>query len=282
MNVTIRNSLRMLTISVLMVANAGCGGPERPASGTTNPTTVAPVETQLTVADANILSRLLFNNYDKGGADVSVHVPYGLQSSIQIQAVVDWKNHVGKAEVRVVGTDGKVIDTSTVFWRDLYDSQKGLVATTLKGLAESMTTAGRPGVNYVARPFSETSPLDRVLRYLDGLATAQAENPLLLRQDEKAKSLGNQVITTADATAVGDADGAVVDAIALRYGKSRYWADPKKGLMLQASAPLAGLAEETVFRFSAHRPRTVTLPGVDEVVDAADIPQIYQQLTSRK
>jgi hypothetical protein len=237
-------------------------------------TTVARVEKQLTVADATVLSRLLFNNYDKGGADVSIDVPFGLQSSIEIDAVVDWKTHQGTAEVRVVGADGALVDTSTVYWRDLYDAQKGLVATTLKGLTEAMAEQGRQGVKYVARPFSETSPLDRVLRYLDGLATVQAENPLLLRQDEKAKSLGTESLPTDG--------GQRVNSVVLRYGKSSYWADPDSGLLVQASAPLAGLQSETVFRFSKHGARVIELPAVDAVVDAADIPQIYQQLTERK
>ncbi len=262
----------------LMVAvAAGCGGSTASETLDTSPpapTTVAFAETPLTVADANVLSRLLFNNYDKGGADVAIKVPYGLQSSIEIQGVVDWKEHVGSAEVRVVGNDGAVVDTSTVYWRDLYDAQRAIVATTLKGLSEAMAKEGRPKVKYVARPFAETSPLDRVLRYLDGLATVQAENPLLLRQDEKAKSLGVQMIDSVD--------GAKVEATTLRYGKSTYWADPTRSLMLRASAPLAGLPQETVFSFSQHGPRVVTLPPVDEVVDAADIPQIYQSLTERK
>ena len=275
---SLRASAVAIVCSLSIVSVAGCGGSSGDGGGgnaaTTVVSTVAPVETQLTVADANVLSRLLFNNHDKGGADVSIDVPYGLQSSIQIDAVVDWKTHQGSAEVRVVGADGALVDTSTVYWRDLYDPQKGLVATTLKGLTEAMAEQGRPGVTYVARPFSETSPLDRVLRYLDGLATVQAENPLLLRQDEKAKSLGNEMLTTDG--------GQRVRSVALRYGKSRYWAELESGLMLQASAPLAGLKSETVFRFSKHGVREITLPPVDAVVDAADIPQIYQQLTERK
>jgi hypothetical protein len=176
--------------------------------------------------------------------------------------------------MRVIGADGAVIDSSTVYWRDLYDPRRGIIATTLKGLPEAMAEQGRSGVEFVARPFSETSPLDRVLRYLDGLATAQAENPLLLRQDDKAKSFGAQPVVMVD--------GSSIDTVGLRYGKSRYWADAQSGLLIQASAPLAGLAEETRFRFSAHGPRTIELPPADRVVDVADIPQIYQRLTERK
>ncbi len=271
-NVSVAARLAMLSMlmSSLLV---GCGGSTTPEVVDTTPTTLAPLETPLTVGDATVLSRLLFNNYDKGGADVSVKVPYGLQSSIEIEGVVDWKAHVGKAEVRVIGADGAIVDSSTVYWRDLYDPQKGLVATTLKGLKEALVADGRVGATYIARPFSENSPLDRVLRYLDGLATVQAENPLLLRQDEKAKSVGVQTIT--------GVAGSTVEATALRYGKSTYWADAKSGLMVQASAPLAGLPEETLFSFSGHGPRPVTMPAAAEVVDAADIPQIYESLTKR-
>jgi hypothetical protein len=267
-----------LFVSTLASATLfGCTGsevtvPDTPSTTAITATTLEQGEA-LSVSEATTLSRLLFQNFDKGGADVIADVPYGLSSSVQIEGVVDWKTHTGQADVKVVDLDGKLVSTSTVFWRDLYDPQKAIVATTLEGLTEAMAAKGNPGINYVARPFSDGSPLDRVLRYLDGLATTQAENPLLMRQDEKAKSLGIENIQSG---------GVAIDATALRYGKSRYWADPKNGRMLQASAPLAGLKKETVFRFTNHGPKTVALPPAEEVVDASTISELYGELTKRK
>jgi hypothetical protein len=264
-------SLTMLS-ALTMLSLSGCGS-SKPVESAVAATTSVVEGKALTVAEATTLSRLLFQNYDNGGADVLIDVPYGTQSTIQIEGVVDWKSHTGRAEVKVIKLDGTLVSTSTVYWRDLYDSRKAIVATTLDGLTEAMTAKGSPGIKYVARPFSDGSPLDRVLRYLDGLATTQAENPLLIRQDAKAQSLGVENIQSG---------GTEVNATALRYGKSRYWADPKGGRLLQASAPLAGLTSETVFHFTEHGPKVVDLPRAEEVVDASTIPELYGELTKRK
>jgi hypothetical protein len=265
-------NIRTLIIVGLMGASVvGCGESKPTAVAVT--TTSVPEGTQLTTKEATLLSRVLFLNYDLGGANFHIDVPYGLQSSIKIDGIVDWKTHQGTAEVHVVGKDGKDVDTSTIYWRNLYDLKKGMVATTLKGLTDELAATGKEGVKFVARPVSQQSPLDRVLRYLDGLATNQAENPLLLRQDAKAKSLGTEEVNSGKI---------LVDATVLRYGRSRYWADPKTGRMIQAAAPLAGLSEDTKFYFATHEAKTVTLPAVNEVVDAADIPAIYEKLTKRK
>jgi hypothetical protein len=236
------------------------------------PTTVA-VGEALTVAEATTLSRLLSQNLQLGGADVKARVPYGVTSYIELDGAVDWKQHVGKVEVRVIRDDGSLVDTQTVFWADVYDPTKALILTTVKGLEAEVAKTGRPGVKYVLRAYAERSPLDRVLRYLDGLATAQAENPLLLRQDGKARSFGEATI---------DIAGAPTKTLQLGYGQSRYWADTSNGRLVQASAPLAGLDEPTVFSLTNHRVVKVEFPPESEVVRVTDIPQIYEQLTTPK
>jgi hypothetical protein len=278
--------LRTLTSAGLVVVSlAACGGSGKDSGGSSAggktpdvvelPTTLGE-GAPLSVGEANTLSRLLFRNHQSGGADFVAKVPYGLQTTIEITGSMDWKNHRGQGELRVIATDGSIVDSSTLFWGDLYNPQQGYVVSTLKGLTEAMAETGRDGVKYVVRPFSESSPLDRVLRYLDGLATTQAENPLLIRQDSKARSLGVAKIDTN-----GAAEGGELDAAVLRYGQSVYWAN-QSGRMVQASAPLAGLDQPTVFSFSDPREVSVTIPPNPEVVQVADIPQIYEKLTKRE
>jgi hypothetical protein len=274
-----RSVLRALAIGGMVVGLAtACGGSgSKPAAASDAPDVVQlPTTlgegTALTVGEANTLSRLLFQNYQTGGADFVAKVPYGVRSTIEITGSMDWKNHRGQGELRVIATDGSVVDSSKLFWGDLYNPQQGYIVSTLAGLNEAMAESGRADVNYVVRPFTESSPLDRVLRYLDGLATTQAENPLLMRQDAKAKSLGAQQI---------ELNRKQVDTTVLRYGQSVYWAD-KAGRMVQVSAPLAGLDQPTVFSFSDPRSVSVVIPPNSEVVQAADIPQIYEKLTKRE
>lgn len=256
-------------ISSLSVGVIGCSS--EPSLTTTilpatSTSTSVPDGEKLTQAQATTLSRLLFMNYDQGGADFVANVPYGIGASIVIEGVVDWKMHTGSAKLFVKKADGTTADTSEIWWRNPNNVQSGFVATSLKGLTEAMAKAGRPGVKYVARPLS-TSPIDIILKYLDALSSDQAENPLLLRQDKRAGYLGVETIPS------GEAD-------VIKFGRSRYWIDLKSKRMVQASAGLAGLRTDTVFTISDPGQKTIAFPPNSEVVDAGTIPEIYAELTS--
>jgi hypothetical protein len=256
--------------ALIGLTSLGVGGCSSEPSLTTTilpaTSTSVPVGEKLTQAQATTLSRLLFMNYDQGGADFVADVPYGIGSSIVIEGVVDWKTHTGNGTLVVKKNDGTLVDTSEIWWGYPNDAQRGFVATSLKGLTEAMAEAGRPGVKYVARPLS-TSPIDIILKYLDALSSDQAENPLLLRQDKRAGYLGVETIPS------GEAD-------VIKFGRSRYWVDLKSKRMVQASAGLAGLRTETVFTIRAAGPKTIAFPPNSEVVDAQTIPEIYAELTS--
>ncbi len=263
---------------------AGCTSDKPPATVSAAVTTTSvPAGAKLTVGQATKLSRLFFVNRDKGGADVNVRVPYGIGSSVTIVGQVDWKKHVGAAEIRVIKDDGTVVDTSKVWWGNVQDPQRGFVVSSLKGLTEEMKKAGRPGVNYVARPFSDKSPVDLILRYLDALSAEQPENPLLLRQDPKTGYLGTDQVEliVQGATPTDPSTTTTVSTDIIRFGRSRYWIDTKTSELVQVAAPLAGLRAPTIYAFTNRSEKTITFPQNAEVVDAGDIPEIYAQLTSR-
>jgi hypothetical protein len=235
------------------------------------PTTSA--GTQLTVNDATVLSRLLFLNGDLGGSTFRIDVPYGLTSSIVIEGEHDWKTHVGKGTAIVVGNDGVEVNRQELFWVNMYDPTKGYVLTTLAGLTEGMAAQGREGVKYVARPFSEQSPFDRLIRYVDGLSATQAENPLLLRQNAKTRSMGLETI---------EVGAQKIEATKMGFGQQTFWANPKNGRMLRAQAPLAGLERETIITLLDHGYKVIELPVGPDVVEASEIADLYRELTTKK
>jgi hypothetical protein len=280
----LRTSIICLLMSAGSLTLVGCTSDKPPVTVAAAATTTSiPAGTKLTVGQATKLSRLFFVNRDKGGADVNVQVPYGIGSSITIIGQVDWKKHVGRAEIRVVTDDGKVVDTSKVWWGNVQDPQRGFVVSSLKGLTKEMETAGRSGVNYVARPFSDKSPVDLILRYLDALSAEQPENPLLLRQDKKTGYLGAEQLELVGQgkTVTDPPTKTTVSTDIIRFGRSRYWIDTKTSELVQVAAPLAGLRSPTVYSFTNRGEKTIVFPQNAEVVDAADIPEIYAQLTSR-
>jgi hypothetical protein len=273
-----------VVVTLAVVGLTSCTSDKKAVTAATVATTTSiPAGSKLTVGQATKLSRLFFVNRDQGGADVHIQVPYGIGSSITIVGQVDWKKHIGAAQIQVISDDGTIVDTSKVWWGNVQDPQRGFVVSSLKGLTEEMQTAGRPGVLYVARPFSEKSPVDLILRYLDALSAEQPENPLLLRQDKKTGYIGTDTVELIGqgATPTDPPTKTTVSTDVIRFGRSRYWIDTKTSELVQAAAPLAGLRSPTVYSFTNRGEKKVVLPQNAEVVDAADIPEIYAKLTSR-
>ncbi len=258
---------------------SGCGSDApTPTTALEVTTTQVPTGTPLTQAQATLLSRLLLTNYEQTGADINIAVPFGIGSSISVVGVIDWKSHLGQAEVVVTTDDGTEVDRSKIWWSRPNDSQQGFIVTSLKGLTDAMVAVGRPGVNFVARPVAAQSPIDVIVRYIDALSSDQAENPLLLRQDKRTGYLGTETIEVKS----GDGTTAPIKAEVIKFGKSRYWIDPSSKRMVQVSAALAGLRTDTLFYLTSPGAKVMKFPENAEVVDASSIPDIYKELTSAR
>ena len=70
----------------------------------------------------------------------------------------------------------------------------------------------------------------------------------------------------------------------IRFGSrsTQYWIGVPDGRLKQVSAQLSGLAKPTVFTIKALGAHTITAPPAAEVVDARQIPDIYQRLLRPK
>lgn len=218
--------------------------------------------TPISSAQAFKLSRGLFLNGQAGGADVHVTVPYGV-AQIDLRAKVDWKGHVGLADLIVTYRDGSPSKRSTVFWSST------TVLVTLDGLEPAMKASGRAGVHFVAHRLDpNTTTLDRVLSFMSHLASDRGENPVTLRQSG-VRWLGAK-----------SRDGVTGDVYE-GAKQTRYWLEPASNRLLRVEARLQGTAAVAVFDITRPGPRTITAPALAEIVKLEDIPDVYAQLNPK-
>ncbi len=264
-----RAPVRALMISALWISACSSTKPVG-VDATTSPTTGVSNGTPLTTAQAVRLSRAFFINYDAGGAEVLVVVPFGKAGGVRLEGTVNWKTHSGQGEIVTEASDGSAPQRQPVWWFSPNDLVNGAIVTTQVGLTQAMAATGRTGVKYLARPIADKSALDTTVRFLDKLASDRAENPVLLRQGDVG-FLGAQTIGTT-----------LTDHIRFGSRSTQYWIGVSDANLKQVSAQLSGLAKPTVFTIKALGARTITAPLAAEVVDARQIPDIYQRLLQRK
>ena len=261
--------LRVLVISALVIS--GCSSTKSVGVDAAAPSSTRVSNgTPLTTAQAVRLSRAFFNNYDVGGGEVLVVVPFGKAGGVRLEGTVNWKTHSGQGKIVTDASDGSAPQRQPVWWFSPNDLVNGAIVTTQVGLPEAMAETGRTGVKYLARPMADKSALDTTVRFLDKLASDRAENPVLLRQGDVG-FLGAQTIGTT-----------VTDHIRFGSRSTQYWIGVPDGRLKQVSAQLSGLAKPTVFTIKALGAHTITAPPAAEVVDARQIPDIYQRLLKPK
>ncbi len=238
-----------------------------PDTAATAPATTEPAAEPLTPAQANALSRALFLNFQAGGATVEARVPFGA-STFVLNADIDWKRHVGAGTLTTLFTDGvRRPETQEIYW------SSSVIALPLPGLEAAMAERGRPGVRLVARPLAgSTATVDRIVAFLDAIASDRPENPLLLRQKPEVGYLGRE-----------DVDGVAAD----RYRSSesaQFWLStapgPTSGRIVAVRAQFAGLDAPVEVRVRDHGARDLRFPSDDAVVSAAEIPELYAELTA--
>jgi hypothetical protein len=269
-------------VAALVVSSvlAGCGGSSGSGASGTPETTVpsalasaAPVETstpagtKLTQDQAVALSQALVKNFQKGGAEFTATVPFGV-ATFTIEGQMDWTKHLGAATLTTTYKDGvRATQTEQIYWSDR------VVVVPLEGLTEEMTKLGRPEVKYVARPLdSRGSTLDRVLVYIDTLASNRAENPVLLRQKDGVAFLGAE-----------DVAGTATNRFSTG-ANAQFWLTskaPGSGVMVRSSAQFKGLPGRFELLLRNHGPKTLTFPAEAEVVSIDQIPDLYNELNER-
>ena len=251
---------------VIALAGAGCAG--TPGTHSTAETSGAantaisgspasPVKgTPLTTAQALVLSRMLLNDHDAGGADVSVRVPAGTMAAFEMRGTVDWLHHQGRVTVHFKG--GASQPDEVLVWSDAN------LFIAVPGLGGAMAAKGRPGITFASRPLqSGSTTLDQVIVLVSSLASDRAENPILLRQADTGY-LGP-----------GEIDG--VQHERFRYGATVYWVEPAERIG-RVEATLRTTGSAVVIDVTDHGVRQVDVPAADTVVAAAEIADVLSAL----
>ena len=251
---------------VFTLAGAGCSG--KPDTGSTagtstaassavaSPTPSVVKGTPLTTAQALVLSRLLLNDHDAGGADVSVRAPAGVMPAFAMRGTVDWLHHQGRVTVHFKG--GASPPDEVLVWSDAN------LFIGVPGLGDAMAAKGRPGITFASRPLqSGTTTLDQVIVLLSSLASDRAENPILLRQADTGY-LGP-----------GEIDG--VQHERFRYGATVYWVEPAEHIG-RVEATFRTTGSVVVIDLTDHGARQVDVPAADAVVPAAEITDVLSAL----
>jgi hypothetical protein len=253
---------------VLVLVSAVSCGSSTPKVASCGP--LLPQGKPLTLAQAEVLAGVLTKNYDASGAVFSVTVPASPQTTYSLNGSIDYTTGskspkgVAQATLRITSNGGKDSADSGLLWT------KDEVIEELAGLTEAVAAKGRPGVKFVSRPLTTSSPQDVVLNLLLGTASEQRENPALIQQG----------------TAQGDAAFLRTDTLrntsvdVYRFGKKTiYWVGHEDGVLMRFEANLAIACGATVIDFLEHKPISIPGPKVSEVVLASEIPDVMKSLT---
>lgn len=237
--------------AVVLVATllAACGGSKQPKS----------TERPLTLDEATLMASLQYDNYQDAGASFQVATAFtATHDTLNMQGVIDWKNHVGHAVVAAQGSESGITE---VYWTDKAVLERRPAAdTVLAGL-------GYRGVEYIVRaPEPSKRLLDRALAVVLGLASTQRDNPQLIQQ-----KVGSAFMRLDDLRGV--------PVTVLRYGdRNLYWVDSKTNKMLRFEGNAEAGTAPTIVDIGERGVQTITLPLQNQVIESTAIQELYDAL----
>src|SRR4051812_44196010 len=252
-----RACLLALALGLAAALLAGCSGAD---AGVRH--TGAPVD----AAEARTLAGALHRDFQRGGADFVVTVPYGQQAVLTLTGEVDFRTFAGRAQAVTTYSNGRADDTRTLFF-----TRDTLWSGDVPGLAAALVKAGEPTATYVSRPVTVTGAagkpaglLDVLVRVLLDLSSPSADDPRFFLGDGYTWK-GQRSIDSRLSTLFSAPGGRTVAV------------DAADDLLVQYVTPLplegSGSIEVTV-TLSDHGPRTIDVPAAGESVAATDQPSI--------
>jgi hypothetical protein len=220
----------------------------------------------LTQAEAEILADVLVRDQRAGGADFVVTAPYREGVVLTLTGEIDFRDGVGRAEAATsFGTD-REDDVRTLFF-----TADAVWIGDVAGLPEALAADGARGATYVRRPMTgpgdDGGPLltDVLFQLLLDLAAPEA--------DDAASFLGPDYTWQGQRSI----DSRLATLFGLREDRT-VAVGAADDLLLQFVTPLQDGAFDATLTLSDHGRRTVDVPADDVTADAADHPDIAQQL----
>ncbi len=242
----IRTAGLLLVASLMAVSSCSSEGAE-------------PTARPITIDESNLVADALFQNYTFQGADFRLAAQLPGDVTYVIEGSIDWLDHIGRA--RVTATSGIDAAITEVAWTD------SAVAERIPDLAALAGTVNRT-VDWVERPADpEGRELDSLLAVITAMATAQRENPALLRQ---AGVTWLRPDTIADTS---------VDVY--QYSEqTRLWLD-EEGVLVRFESNNSNNTRPVIIDLSDHRLVEVALPAPDTLTPVSDVSELYSAIVGR-
>jgi hypothetical protein len=160
---------RLAVLGVVAALLAGCGDDEA-----SQRVPGAPVSSE----EAQVLSQVLYADFQAGGADFEVRAPYAEGTVLVLTGEIDFARSIGRAQAVTTYGDGRPDETRTLFF-----TEQQLYQGDVPGLAAALTAAGLPAASYVRRPVTATgasgtaSLLDVLVQMVTRLSARSADDP---------------------------------------------------------------------------------------------------------
>jgi hypothetical protein len=235
-----RRTAGILALGLVAGLCAACSGSPAAPSRAAN--------SRLTQAEALSLAQVLYQDYEEGGAHVSVTVPYSSSITATLTGDVDFKDHTGHL----------VVDTLVKGYQpEVQDVDYTSNAVYEKGgpdVAQEIAASGRAGVQWVERsPDPAQRPIDTVIAIIVALASPQRDNPLLV-QESNARWMARQRV-----------DGVEVDVY--RYNQAiTYYVGVKDGLLYRFVGQVQGVDGPVTIDISQRGPHPSPPPATATVL----------------
>lgn len=248
--------MRRIGWLIAVVGLVACGGGGTAGRGKERP---------LTADDAARLSQVLFKDYEAKGAKFSLVTPLGTGFTLQLDGEIDWANHVGHALVHFTGATAAVAAPKhpvEVVWNTVE------VLERIPAVNDALTSAGRPGVTFVARPADVAGQqIDSAIEVVTKLASPQRDNPQLLQQHAASAFMRPDTLRNAAVSVY-------------RYTeRSRYWVATDDGRLMRAELDRANTIGTTVVDLLSLGSQTIAIPSKSVVVQRTDIAALYRSIT---
>jgi len=248
-NITAFITLVVVTVFSLLLIS--CGDDSTTASQENRP---------LTMEEAAILAQVLYNNYEIGGADfvaTSLTEPGG--SQVQLQGIIDWRNHIGHAFVQATVPDAQI---SEVYWQQSFAAER---RPTFDQVLMGRGTGPEP---VLVRAPNMNLRLDQMLGVITGLATQQPENAQLILQNPTAEFVRNDTLSGSD-------------VMVLRYGeRSLYWVATDSQRLMRFEGNNKNGTLPIIIDFPEAGERTVDFPAEDRFITQADLGELSGLITT--
>ncbi len=249
-----RPSLLVLALLVVLALVAGCGsGDEERAPGD-----------PVTDAEAEVLSGLLYRDFEAGGADFVVTAPYAEGAVLTLTGEVDFARGTGRAQAVTEYADGRPDDTRTLFFTgsDLWFGD-------VPGLDEAVASAGLPEATYLRRPIATAdeegtaSLVDVLVQMVPRLSARSEDDPRAITERGYTWQ-GPRSVNGALASGFRSGGGAAVTVGA------------EIDLRLQSVTRLPDQGFDVTVTLADHGVREIELPADEETVDAAAHPEVAE------